>query len=752
MPGGAAEASERVEPSASGAVIAATKLQVPPARSRLVPRARLVERLTAGTAARLVLIQAPLGFGKTTLLVGWHEAAAKERPFAWLSLDRSDNDPVRFVEGVIAALQVLDSRIGVEALVRLGGGSGLTDVVLPLLVNDVVRLSSALVLVLDDYHVIESPRVHKAVGYVLDHQPPGLQLALSTRSTPPLPLGRLRVRRELLEVRAADLRFTDEEAAALLDITAGIGLEASDVAPLQDRTEGWAAGLQLAALMLSGRPRPSEFVSSFAGDDRPVVDYLGFEVLDGQPPEIRDFLLSTSILDRLCGSLCDHLTGGDGSARRLGELERGGLPLMPLDAKGNWYRYHPLFAELLRHELTRTRPDSVPGLHRRASAWHRDAGSIDEAVHYAIAGDDLAMATGLITEHWYAFLQRGRIETVAGWLDALGDDVVGGQPALCLTKAWIAVNTGRLEDVARWIEAAERTGDSEARVRSGVASLHEIHEYMCGDVERAVEAGRRSVEQGDTPWRPVGCPVLGLALFWSGRSGEADAELASSVETARAAENHLAVIHASAGVAAIRAHEGDLGAADATASAALRLADERGLSDHWATTMARVIHGRALEQRGRIDEAGEEIDRGVELSEHGVATVEIAYARLAQAESRQLHADREGAWDAVRHARRALDGCAAPGILTEMLARTERRLRLVPRGVAAEGPGNGLELTERELSVLRLLPGELSQREIGEALFVSVNTVKSHTRSMYRKLRVATRDEAVARARSMGLL
>jgi LuxR family maltose regulon positive regulatory protein len=567
-----AEPSTRVRPSASGAVLAETKVRIPRGRSHFVSRGRLVERLALGGDARLVLVQAPLGFGKTTLLAGWHEAEAEDRPFAWLSLDRSDNDPVRFVEGVIAALRVVDRRIGGEALVRLEGGASLTGVVLPLLLNDLGRLPRRLVLVLDDYHVIESPRAHAAVTYLLDHQPPTLQLAMATRSRPPLPLGRLRVRRELLEVRAGDLRFTDEEAAALLEAAGDLGLEPSDVARLQDRTEGWAAGLQLAALSLSGRPRPREFIASFAGDDRPVVDYLAFEVLDGQPPEVREFLLSTSVLDRLCGSLCDRLTGGEGSARRLQALERAGLMIMPLDDTGDWYRYHHLFAELLRHELKRTRPGRVAALHRRASAWYRDAGSVDEAVQHAIAGGDLAAATELITEQWYGFLQRGRIETVAGWLDALGEGVVGGEPALCLTKAWIAVNTGRLDQVGRWIEAAERAGADETTLRSGVASLHEIHEYMSGDVERAVQAGRRSVEEGDTPWRPVGCPVLGLALFWSGLAAEAGAELESSVETARAADNHLAVIHASAGVAAIRAQAGDLRAADATACAALSLA------------------------------------------------------------------------------------------------------------------------------------------------------------------------------------
>jgi LuxR family maltose regulon positive regulatory protein len=734
------------------AVLAATKIRIPGARSALVRRTRLIELLSASGHAKLALVQAPVGSGKTTLLADWLSAAEETRPCAWLSLDRGDNDPVRFLDGLIAALRTVVPDAGAQARTHLGGPAGLTRVILPLLINDLVAHPKRLVLVLDDYHVIADPRVHEVVTFLLEHQPGTLQLAVATRSEPPFPLGRLRVRDELVEVRADELRFTDHEADSLLNHTLGLGLEPADVARLQQRTEGWAAGLRLAALSLSERQDRRAFIASFAGDDRPVVDYLGFEVLDGRPDDVREFLLETSILERLCGSLCDHVTRRAGSATRLDELERAGLLLLPLDNKREWYRYHHLFSELLRHELMRTRPQLVSTLHRRAAAWFREAGSIGAAVRHAIAGGDVAGAADLITEHWYAYLQRGRIATVAGWLDALGDDVVRTEASLCLTKAWIAVNTGRLDDVAAWTTAAERAGTDGAVLESGVASLLEVHRYMDGDVERAVQAGRRSVERGETPWRPVGCPVLGIALFWSGRPGEAAAELESAADTARAAGNHLAVIHASGGLAAIRAEEGELAVADAVAVAALSLAERRGLSEHWATTLARVVHARALEQSGRIAEAAEEMARGVELSERGVATVEIAYARLAQAESHQVRGDPAAAAEAARHARAVIERCAAPGILRELLARTERRLHRGSRVRTGDGATGVEDLTKRELGVLRLLPGELSQREIGDALFVSLNTVKSHARSIYRKLNVETRDDAVARARTLGLL
>jgi LuxR family maltose regulon positive regulatory protein len=283
-----------------------------------------------------------------------------------------------------------------------------------------------------------------------------------------------------------------------------------------------------------------------------------------------------------------------------------------------------------------------------------------------------------------------------------------------------------------------------------VAALREIYRYMDGDVNQAVEAGRQSVERGETPWRPVGCPVLGIALFWSGHASEAADELEQSVDTARAAGNHLAVIHASGGLAAIHAEQGDLATAANVAGDALDLAEERSLADHWATTLARVVRGRALEQEGKISEAEEAIMRSVELSRRGVAAVEIAYALLFQAEARQLGGDPAGARMTLKEARRAVEECPEPGILREMLARTERRLQ---RGsLRHTGGASADELTERELAVLRLLPSELSQREIAAALYVTLNTVKTHAKSIYRKLDVDGRDEAVNRARELKVL
>jgi ATP/maltotriose-dependent transcriptional regulator MalT len=719
----------------------------------IVPRARLVRALCAASEAGLALLQAPVGSGKTTLLAEWQAAPGEPRPFAWLSLDVADNDPIRFVEGVIAALRTVVPGAGDRALAHLGGPAPLADVVLPSLVNDLAAQPERLVLVLDDYHLIADERVHEAVAFLLERRPSTLELAIATRAAPPLPLARLRLAGEVVEVGAGDLRFTAQEADALVREALGRALDRDDLARLHERTEGWAAGLRLAALSLAGRDDPHEYIASFAGDDRPVVDLLGAELLAAQPPDVRDFLVETSILERLCGPLCERVSGRPDAGALLDALERAGVLLVPLDGKRRWYRYHHLFAGLLRDELARTRsPDDIAALHRRAAAWHRADGSADAAIAHATAGGDIVTATELITAHWYAYLQRGRIDTVAGWLDALCDDVVRSEAALCLTKAWIEVNTGRMPAVAEWVAAAERTRTSAPVLESGIAGLREIHRYMDGDVAGSVRAGQRSVARGPTPWRPVGCPVLGLALFWQGRPEEAAAELEAAVVDARAAGNNLAVIHASSGLATIRAETGDIEAASAAAERALALADDTGLAEHWATALSRVTRGRALAHAGRVTDATAALDRAATVAERGVAALEIAYARLAQADVRALGGDDAGEADAVAQARRIVDRCADAGILAEQLARAQRRVHRGPRRREAPADGPAPALTERELAVVRLLPTELSQREIGATLYVSLNTVKSHVRSIYRKLDVDTRDDAVARAREIGLL
>ena len=356
------------------------KLYIPKSRRGLVPRPRLSERLDRGTASKLTLVSAPAGFGKTTLLTEWlaegPAAAGGERLVAWLSLDRADNDPASFWTYVIAALRTVAAGIGENALSLLQASSPPPiETVLTVLLNDLGTIAADIVLVLDDYHVIDAREVQDGMAFLLDHLPAGLHVVIASRADPALPLARLRARGELVETRAAELRFTPDEAAAYLNEMMGLALTSQDVAALEGRTEGWIAALQLAALSMQGRDDVAGFIAGFAGDDRYVVDYLAEEVLQRQPDRVQAFLLQTSILGRLSGPLCDEVTGQGGGKAMLEALDRGNLFLVPLDDRRQWYRYHHLFADVLQARLLDEQPGQVPDLHRRASAWYQRTAS-----------------------------------------------------------------------------------------------------------------------------------------------------------------------------------------------------------------------------------------------------------------------------------------------------------------------------------------------------------------------------------------
>jgi LuxR family transcriptional regulator, maltose regulon positive regulatory protein len=744
-------------------VLAATKLHIPALRPGHLHRGELVGALIATGQSRVALVAAAPGAGKTSLLSEWYADPRERRSFAWISLDAADNDPVRFWDGVFAALRTTAPGIGGAAQTALHSpGTTVTDQVLPMLINDLAELAKPVVLVLDDYHLIENGEIHGAIELLVERLPSSAQLVISTRSDPPLPLSRLRARGQLTEIRGGDLRFNVGETGAFLNEVVGLDLEPDEIARLHERTEGWAAGLQLAGLSLRGRDDHRQLIDSFAGDDQHIVEYLGFEVLDNEPSELREFMIRSSVLDRLSGPLCARVTGNPDSERLLERLERENAFVIALDSKREWYRYHHLFAELLRHELTRTRPGLVVELHRRASAWYRDAGAIHEAIEHATAAADFGDAIELITTHWYEFLQRGRQETVAGWIDKLPPGTVADDANLCLTKAWLGVNTGRLDEVDRWIEAAGRAAAEQQEaeelppLESGVASLRAIHRYMSGNVSAAVAAGRRALELerggAASPWRPVGCPVLGLSLHWHGQREDASRTLIEAVRIARANGNHLAAVHASGGLAAIDYERGDAASASARVAEAIALAEEHDLSEHWASSLSLAVRGQMLARNDDPEAAAEVLVRATELARRGIATIEIAYSLLALAGARQRLGRHEEARGVYEEARKAVAACEDPGILHERIASAQRHAKLAPSPRASRTSGRSEALSGAELSVLRLLRSELSQREIAGELHLSFNTIKTHTRSIYRKLGVAERTEAISRARELSLI
>jgi LuxR family maltose regulon positive regulatory protein len=431
-------------------VLLATKLHVPGLRPGFVPRPRLAEALGRG----LALVCAPAGFGKTALLADWLRSG--RRPVAWLSLDVGDNDPVRFWRHVVAALDRARPGIGERVAPLLGPPSSSFEGLVTALINDLAAQSGEMVLVLDDYHLVDARQVHTSLAFLLEHLPPGLHLVLASRSDPPLPLARLRARGQLAELRTDDLRFTAEEAAALLRESAGSALPAAAVAALVARTEGWAAGLQLAALSLRGRSDIAGFVAAFSGSHRYILDYLTGEVLDGQPEQVREFLLETSVLERLSGGLCDAVTGRDDGQAMLEQVEQAGLFLMPLDEVRGWWRYHRLFADLLRARMLQ-QPGRVVVLHRAAAAWYEEHGLADDAVGHALAAGDTAWAAQLIEQHFDATLYlRSEGATAQRWLAALPAELVQTRTRLLLAQVLLAATLGRAEAMVPPLDAAER--------------------------------------------------------------------------------------------------------------------------------------------------------------------------------------------------------------------------------------------------------------------------------------------------------
>jgi LuxR family maltose regulon positive regulatory protein len=733
-----------------------TKLNQPVPRV-LVHRAGLVARLEADAPHKLTLIRAPAGWGKSTLLADWHASTAGDgRRFAWLTLDTDDNAPVRFWSYVIAAVQTVEPTAGAASLslLRAPGTSLLTES-LPVFLNELMQMGSPLTLVLEDYHLIRTEAVHESLTFLLEHMPPTLEVVIASRTEPPLPLARLRARGELLEIDAVALRFTEDETDALLNRLNGLGVGRRDVSRLAERTEGWAAGLYLAALSLRDGRDAGVFIDEFTGDDRHVVDYLTDEVLDSQTPEAREFLLRTAILDRMCAPLCEAVAG-TGSADLLFEIERSNLFLVPLDHRREWYRYHHLFSELLRHELELSHPDLVPELHRRAAAWLIDQGDVSAAIGHSAAAGDLETAGELIATHWNVFLNQGHVETVAGWLDRLPAEDVAADARLCLARAGTFLTLGRNDEAEGWLDAAAA---AEAALPVGAASVEAeaaiyraVSRYRSGDMASALDAAQRAVDlerDDESPWRAMAYAALGRSLYWVGDPTGAQYALAEAIRLAQPPGNTLSVLGAMGYLAALHVGRGELDEAEALIESATALGDAAHFSEHWVTTMVLVARGHALAARGDLDAAGMALARGLDLARRGAGAVELAQALLALAELRGRCGDPEAATALLREAGRTVRSCPDPGILADELTRSELALRAAATPAPPAAPD---ELTGREVEVLRLLATRLSQRDIGRELYVSLNTVKSHTRAIFRKLGVSTRPEAVARARELGLL
>jgi LuxR family maltose regulon positive regulatory protein len=745
-----------------GPILLRTKLSPPPARAGLVPRDRLDGLLETGAKGRLCLVDAPAGSGKTTLLAQWWRADHGPRRVAWLSLDDGDDDPVRFWAYVVEAFRMVEPGFGGSALTLLqgpGAADVLTQVILPELLNELTTCESDLVLVLDDYHLVTNGACHATLRFFVDHLPANVHLMVATRVDPPLPLARLRASGDLVELRIAELGFTSAEAGQLLGEAMGLALTADQTERLWERTEGWAAGLYLAGLSLRGQPDPGPFIASFEAGHRHVVDYLGAEVLARQPEPQRSFMVRTSVLERLSGPLCDAVLETTGSAELLAELEQANLFLIALDDHRHWYRFHHLFAQLLRLELAEREPELVPALHRRAAAFHQDAGDVEAAVHHASAAGDYQRATDLVTHHWLSFARRGRVATVERWLDGLPDEVVAAAPSVAVVKVWIGGYRGLpKQELERWLAVAD-AGDPDAPVPDWAASVSfEVAMtramFPYDDAGTVLEAARRAVElagpePSEASW--MGTAALGRNLYLTGRSAEARAVLGSvPLDHLPADRQPFVVVNILAVCSLLAGEDGDDDSAAVMGRRAMDVVDKGGLSFNPLNGIASIALAGVLARQGGLAEAEELLEQVLPLLNIDSFQIQYAEALLALAEVRQARGDGDGAQAATEEARRLIAGFADPGMLTARLEQAGRAPR--PAGGRRTAPGPAGELTERELVVLRLLATTLSQREIAQELYVSVNTVRTHVQGAYRKLGAASREEAVAVARDHGLL
>ncbi len=661
---------------AAATPLVATKLHAPRRRRGLIPRPRLTNRLVGRDQPALTLVSAAAGFGKTTLLTEWFASDGGDESTAWLSLDARDNDPVVFVSYLVAALQAVAPDVGASALSLLRSSPSALEAVVATLVNDLDLLDRDIVLVLDDYHVIESTELHEAVEFLLEHLPPQLRLVVASRSDPPFPLARWRARGELLEIRVADLRFTADETSAYFSDAMGLELTAENIEALDARTEGWIAALQLAALSLQGRGDVDAFIDCFAGDDRFVVDYLVVEVLERQPEDVRNFLLQTAILGRLTGSLCDAVTDGAGGTAMLDALDRANLFLIPLDDRRHWYRYHHLFGDVLRARLLGEIPERVPELHRRASAWYDDRGDLREAIGHAIAGDDPESAARLIELAAPAMQQARQEATLRHWLEALPHDLFETRPVLSATFVGARMASGDpagveplLQGAEEWLEGRGGTSpivfdrDGFARLPAQLAMFRAALALLAGDIAGTISHADRIVQLAD----PSDHLLLGGATALTGLAHWAVGELEPARLCYAEAVQHFIdaryipdVLGCSLALGDIQVGQGRLDGARSAFEAGLAQArDQPGLR---GTADMHVGLSELFLERNDLDQAARSLHVSRELGDHAGLPQHAHRWRVATARLLAAQGDLAGALELLDEAEPLYDTDFSPPV------------------------------------------------------------------------------------------
>ena len=624
-----------------------TKVYIPPPRPRLVLRQRLTELLNASLEHKLMLVSAPAGFGKTTLISEWSRAVAPDIRVAWFSVDRGDNDPARFWTYFITALGELQAGLSDKALSLLQSPQPMPiESMITALINDLINISANLVLVLDDYHLIESQPIQNAMDFLLDHLPSHLHLIIATRSDPPLPLVHLRGQGALVEIGADELRFTLDEATAFFNQVMGLSLSSNDIAALNERAEGWIAGLQIGALSIQGKTDIPRFIKDFTGSHHHIMDYLISEVLQQQPGNIRDFLLKTSILDRLSAPLCDAVTGRSDSHEVLPALERGNLFIVPLDESRQWYRYEHLFSDLLRHQLGEISGfQPVAPLHDRASRWYEARGLSADAAHHALVAQDWERAADLIGNLSDDLLKHGQVTTLLGLAETLPKDILHAHPELCNDYCWTLMLTGQIDAAEACLKQAEQNARDNPALLSHITAMQANVARIRGDNKRTIELSVQALSllpQDDVEKRFTIALTLGIAHWQAGHLGEAHEAFTEAEQNAHQSDNPMGK--------AIT--ESFLGALEATFGRLHRAAELlRGVvrSDPSpASALGRIYLGALLYERNELTEAADQVQHGIQLSlQSGGSEIQMSAYRVIAAIQQSLN-DSGGALDSLQ--------------------------------------------------------------------------------------------------------
>ncbi|MBE2200762.1 MAG: AAA family ATPase [Anaerolinea sp.] len=753
------------------ASILLTKLFLPSVPPSVIHRPRLIEQLTTGLQGGkcLTLVSAPAGYGKSTLLAEW--ITAHQGQAAWLSLDDRDNNPLRFWKYFVAALQTVSKSLGQAALQMLELAQHFDpQLFLTALVNDVAICDHPVILILDDYHVIANADIHATLNALLAHSPPSLHLVIATRTDPPLPLSRLRVRGQMTEVRIADLRFSTAEATLFLNGLMNLALDAADVRALETRTEGWIAGLQLAALSLQDRADVHTFIQAFTGSQHLVLEYLVEEVLTRQPESLQQFLLETAILQQMCASLCNAVTESGQSDHALADLQRRNLFVIPLDGEHYWFRYHHLFAEFLKSHLKRTRADELPALHRRAAAWFQANNYPEDALHHAFAIPDYAYVSRLVIDNWRRIYHTGRLDTAVQWLESLPGDLLRQSPPLGVAYCWTLFIRGDYDRIDAYLDDITQAFDQMATagklpvdhpeyniIVQQVVLLRAIVMRNRGDVAAAIAEIEQLLPTVATFRQTLGQMVVDMGYtacysqmgynYMAANDLDRAADFLSRVSPhARGCGNFFALAHATMEYAQISLAQGRIEQAEKICRYELSLAEQPAYADYPAFGLIQLALADVLRAKKAWEEAETLLNQGLETARRSGHEYYLAQGYLIAARLHHAQGKPAQARDDVRQAEQ-IAAHIRNRFLDDAIAQTRQTLerKALPTQPLLE------PLSERELEVLRLICAGKSNQEIADELFLALNTVKRHANNLYGKLGVSRRAQAIIEARRLGL-